>query len=1001
MLKRLRTNKIGRNKRAIKELEMDFEGDLFFDDLSKIIYATDASAYREIPFGVSNPKTKDDLKLLIDFANKNSISLIPRGAGTSLAGQVVGDGLVIDFSRYFDKIIEINIEQSWVRVEPGVVLDELNNRLKEHNLFFAPETSTSNRCTIGGMVGNNSCGSHSLVYGSTRDHLLETKILLYNNEEVVFKNLSKEEFENKTKEDSLEGRIYRNIKERYSDSEVQRRIVDAFPEKDIRRRNNGYALDEIFDNKVFGNDTNKEFNLSKIFAGSEGTLGLGFEFKLNLMPLPPKNKALICAHFTSLEDSFDGNLIALGHKPVAIELMDDNVLEAAQRNIAQKKNMFFIERTPKAILIIEIAEETEDKLDRKVNAIIETLRKQDKGYAYPIIKNGDIPKVWALRKAGLGLLSNIPGSKKPVSVIEDTAVSPKNMKAYIRDINQILLKYNLSCVYHAHIATGELHLRPILDLKKEEDIEVFHSLSREVAYLVKKYRGSLSGEHGDGRLRGEYIPIMYSEEIYGFMEELKSLFDKDNIFNKGKIINTPPMNTSLRYSNLMDKKKISKYNPEKLNKIQTYYDFSEEKGLLSAIEQCNGSGDCRKSSEFLDTMCPSYRATKDERYTPRARANALREFFTNPKKDNPFDNDILYWILDNCLSCKGCKNECPSNVDIAKLKSEFLQHYYNANGTPLRIILINYLTLFQRIGSNFPKLYNWIILNKTTSSLIKRLLKFSPKRSLPTLNDKTFRQFFKKENLGNTINNGRVVYFFSDEFTNYQDSDIGLSALKLLNSLGYSVRLAPIRESARISISKGMVKRAKKIANKNIRNLQGLISSETPLIGIEPSTILSFRDEYPSLIVSKNKSISKDIIENAFLIDEFLASEIDKGNIVKEDFTSQRRKILLHGHCQQKALIGTSAMEKVLSLPENYEVEVIQSGCCGMAGSFGYEEKHYEISQKIGNQILFPTILKAETDTIISAPGTSCRDQIKHSIDVNALHPIQILWEARQLKSEE
>ncbi|MCK9163432.1 MAG: FAD-binding protein [Bacteroidales bacterium] len=992
-----------KQRQAIKELKNGFQGDLFFDELSKIIYATDASAYREIPFGVCHPKTKVDLTKLIDFANKNSISLIPRGAGTSLAGQVVGDGLVIDFSRYFNKILEINPEQRWVRVEPGVVLDELNNRLKQYNLFFAPETSTSNRCTIGGMVGNNSCGSHSLVYGSTRDHLLETKVLLSNNQEIILKNLSKEEFETKAMDNSLEGNIYKTIKERYSVAELQKRIVDAFPEKDIRRRNNGYALDEIFDNKVFGNDTTKEFNLSKIFAGSEGTLGLGFEFKLNLMPLPPKNKALICAHFTSLEDSFEGNLIVLGHKPVAIELMDNNVLEAAQRNIAQKKNTFFIDGTPKAILIIEIAEETQEELDIKLNAIIENLKKQNKGYAYPIIKNGDIPKVWALRKAGLGLLSNIPGSRKPVSVIEDTAVSPKKMGAYIKEINEILLKYNLSCVYHAHIATGELHLRPILDLKKEEDIEVFHSLSREVAYLVKKYRGSLSGEHGDGRLRGEYIPIMYSEEIYGFMEELKSLFDKDNIFNKGKIINTPPMNTSLRYSNLMDKKKISKYNPEKLNKIQTYYDFSEEKGLLSAIEQCNGSGDCRKSSEFLDTMCPSYRATKDERYTPRARANALREFFTNPKKDNPFDNDILYWILDNCLSCKGCKNECPSNVDIAKLKSEFLQHYYNANGTPLRIILINYLTLFQRIGSNFPKLYNWIILNKTTSSLIKRLLKFSPKRSLPTLNDKTFRQFFKKEkvNAGNTINNGRVVYFFSDEFTNYQDSDIGLSALKLLNSLGYSVRLAPIRESARISISKGMVKRAKKIANKNIRNLQGLISSETPLIGIEPSTILSFRDEYPSLIVSKNKSISKDIIENAFLIDEFLAREIDKGNIVKEDFTSQRRKILLHGHCQQKALIGTSAMEKVLSLPENYEVEVIQSGCCGMAGSFGYEEKHYEISQKIGNQILFPTILKAELDTIISAPGTSCRDQIKHSIDINALHPIQILWEARQLKSED
>ena len=990
-------------KKEIKNLKDGFEGALFFDELSKVVYATDASAYREIPFGVAHPKTKNDLKKLIEFAKATNITLIPRGAGTSLAGQVVGDGLVIDFSRYFNRILEVNIEERWVRVEPGAVLDELNNSLRVHNLFFAPETSTSNRCTIGGMVGNNSCGSHSLVYGSTREHLLETKLFLANNEEVLLKGLDKEGFEVKTLENSLEGLIYKTIKQKYSDKETQDKITDAFPEKDISRRNNGYALDELFDNKVFSYQSNKLFNLSKVFAGSEGTLGLAFEFKLNLMPLPPTYKALICAHFSSLEDSFAGNLIALEHKPVAIELMDDNVLQAAARNIAQKKNMFFIEGTPKAVLIIELAEETEEELDKKLGTIIANLKQENKGYTYPIIRNKDIKKVWELRKAGLGLLSNVPGSAKPVSVIEDTAVSPKNMAAYIKDFQVILKKYNLSCVYHAHIATGELHLRPILDLKKQEDVDIFHKISREVAFLVKKYRGSLSGEHGDGRLRGEYIPIMYSQEVYSMMKDLKILFDKNNIFNKGKIIDTPPMNTSLRYSSELGKKLKGKYNPSKLNEIKTYYSFEQEQGLLSAVEQCNGSSDCRKSVEFLNTMCPSYRATQDERYTPRARANALREFFTNPTKGNPFDNDLLYWILDNCLSCKGCKNECPSNVDIAKLKSEFLQHYYNANGVPLRILLINYLTTFQKVGSLFPKLYNWTITNKATSAIIKNVLKFSPKRNLPTLNEKTFRELFKEENniSNNDIGNKGIVYFFSDEFTNYQDSDIGLSALRLLKSLGYTVKLTPIRESGRIAISKGMVKRAKTIANRNISKLEGLINSETPLIGIEPSTILSFRDEYPSLIVSKNKSISKDIIENAFLIDEFLASEIDKGNIVKEDFTSQRRKILLHGHCQQKALIGTSAMEKVLSLPENYEVEVIQSGCCGMAGSFGYEEKHYEISQKIGNQILFPTILKAETDTIISAPGTSCRDHIKHSIDVNALHPIQILWEARQLKSEE
>ena len=991
-------------KKEVKKLRDNFEGGLFFDELSKVVYATDASAYREIPFGVAHPKTKGDLKQLIEFAKATNITLIPRGAGTSLAGQVVGDGLVIDFSRYFNRVLEVNVDEKWVRVEPGVILDELNNSLKSHNLFFAPETSTSNRCTIGGMVGNNSCGSHSLIYGSTREHLLETKLFLANNEEVLLKNLNKQDFEAKTQEDSLEGLIYKSIKQTYSDKETQEKITDAFPEKYIRRRNNGYALDELFDNNVFSEESDKTFNLSKVFAGSEGTLGLAFEHKLNLMPLPPTHKALICAHFSSLEDSFAGNLIALLHKPVAIELMDDNVLQAAGRNIAQKKNMFFVEKEPKAILIIELAEESEEELNKKLEAIIENLKQENKGYAYPIIRNVDIKKVWELRKAGLGLLSNVPGSAKPVSVIEDTAVSPKNMAAYIKDFQEILAKYNLSCVYHAHIATGELHLRPILDLKKQKDVVIFHTISREVAFLVKKYRGSLSGEHGDGRLRGEYIPIMYSEEVYSMMKELKMLFDKENIFNKGKIIDTPPMNTSLRYSSELSKKRRGKYDPSKLNKIKTYYSFEEEQGLLSAVEQCNGSSDCRKSVEFLNTMCPSYRATQDERYTPRARANALREFFTNPTKDNPFDNGLLYWILDNCLSCKGCKTECPSNVDIAKLKSEFLQHYYNSNGVPLRILLINYLTTFQRIGSLFPKLYNLTITNKTTSSLIKNILKFSPKRNLPTLNDKTLRKLFKEENnlSNNDIENKRTVYFFSDEFTNYQDSDIGLSALKLLKSLGYTVKLSPIRESGRIAISKGMVKRAKTIANRNISRLEGLISSETPLIGIEPSTILSFRDEYPSLLNSKNKLFAKDIIENTFLFDEFLAKEMDNGHVRAEDFTTTTtRKILLHGHCQQKALIGTQTMEKVLSLPLNYSVEVIPSGCCGMAGSFGYEKKHYEMSIEIGNQILFPAILSADKDVIVSAPGTSCRDHIKHAINITALHPIQILWEARKLKENE
>jgi len=981
-------------EKKLRNLAKEIQGDLLIDNLSKAVYSTDASAYRETPLGVVLPKTKEDIFKIVSFAKENKISLIPRGAGTSLAGQVVGDGLVVDISRYFKKIIEVNTQERWVRVEPGVVLDELNNYLKPYGLFFGPETSTGNRCTIGGMVGNNSCGSHSLIYGSTRDHLLSSKIILSDSKEIEIKSISAKEFEEKKKKEDLEGRIYKYIWDKLSNEETRKEIEETFPDKEIRRRNNGYALDELIDNNIFNPESTNAFNLSKLFAGSEGTLAFGIEFKLNLSPLPPKEKAVICAHFDSLEESFEGNLIALGNKPYAIELMDNNILESASRNISQKKNMFFVSGNPKAILIIELAEETPEELDHKISSIIQELKSKNLGYAYPVLKDKDIPKVWELRKAGLGLLTNIPGSAKPVSVIEDTAVSPKMFSSYIKEFKEILKKYDLECVYHAHIATGELHLRPILDLKKRKDIEIFRNLSIEVAELVRKYRGSLSGEHGDGRLRGEFIPLMYGEKIYSLMKEIKEVWDGDNIFNKGKIIDTPKMNTFLRYDYPVkkDKKYLEPNTIISDKEFRSYYDFSEQKDFLSAIEQCNGSADCRKGIEFLGTMCPSYRATNDERFTPRARANALREHLSYSKENNPFDSKELYWILDNCLSCKGCKSECPSNVDIAKLKSEFLQHYYNANGIPLRVILINYLPFFQRLTSSIPWFYNWLIRNQITSYAIKKVLRFSLKRPFPLMNNYSLRRLSSKLKDRNTQEYKKKIYFFADEFTNYQDAEIGFSALELFISLGYKVEIPPIRESGRIAMSKGWVKRAKSIANKNYRKLKDIISEDTPLIGIEPSTILSFKDEYPSLI--KNENISK----HCLLFDEFLAMEIDNGNIISSDFSEEKQNILLHGHCQQKAIIGTGAMEKVLTLPKNYKVEVIPSGCCGMAGSFGYEEKNYEISKNIGEQILFPAILKAEEERIISAPGTSCREHIKHFTNKQALHPIEILWNSRKLR---
>ncbi|MBO7277862.1 MAG: FAD-binding oxidoreductase [Bacteroidales bacterium] len=960
-------------KELLKQIKERVKGKLILDETRLILYSTDASAYREKPLAVFIPEEDyyQDIKLLLDFCKTYNTFLIPRAAGTSLAGQVVGNGIVVDVSKNLNKILEVNQEEKWVRVQAGVVLQQLNNYLKPYNLFFGPETSTANRCCIGGMVGNNSCGLHSLVYGSTRDHLLEAKVILSDGKQIELKQYNQEEFQAKAKQEDLEGKIYNYIQNTYSSPQLKQEIEENFPEKQVTRRNNGYALDTLIDTP--------NPNLAKLFAGSEGTLAFATEFKLNLIPLPPKHKSVLCVHFSKLYDSFLGNLIALQHSPMAVELMDNNIIEAAYRNPTQKQNTFFIEGNPKAILIVEFAEESSEKLEEKLRATIEHFKKESSAYAFPVIYGGDISKVWELRKAGLGLLTNVAGDYKPVSVIEDTAVSPERLPLYLSEFASMLSKHNLQCVYHAHIATGELHLRPILNLKDKKDVELFHTISKEVALLVKKHRGSLSGEHGDGRLRGEWIPLMYGERIYELMRSMKNVWDADNVFNKGKIIDTPKMNTSLRYENI---------NPPQIN---TYYSFESQKGFLCAIEQCNGSADCRKSLESGGKMCPTFQVSHNEWDTPRARANILREKLSFSNQENPFASKEIKSILDNCLMCKACKSECPSNVDIAKLKSEFLQHYYDATHAPFNILMINSLPKIQKCFSSIPFVYNWTVRNAFTSSIIKSLMGFAQERSLPAIKPINFEKQLKKLNPSKEI---KKLYLFIDEFSALQDSQVAEIAIKLFTNLGYKVEIAPIKESGRIAISKGLVKKAKKIAQNNINKLRDIINENSPMIGIEPSTLLSFRDEYPSLV---NEDIS-ELNKHIYLFDEFIAKEIDNNNIIKEQFTDTEEKILLHGHCQQKALIGGEYMIKMLSLPENYSVDFIPSGCCGMAGSYGYEKKNYQMSKQIADLVLTKAINQAKETTIISAPGTSCREQIKHFTNRIALHPIEIMYNALKTK---
>lgn len=983
----------------LQQLAKELAGELYLDDVMRTLYATDASAYREMPLAVAIPKDESDIQKLIAFAHKNNSSIIPRTAGTSLAGQVVGNGIIVDVSRTFTKILELNKEEHWVRVQPGVVRDELNFFLKQNGLFFGPETSTANRAMMGGMVGNNSCGSNSIVYGSTRNHLMEVKGFLSDGSFVEFKSLSPKgefSFESKLKIEGLEGDIYRHIYKVLSDEDNQNEIRKEFPKMSIERRNTGYAIDELLETEVFTtqgqNETIKtpplsgvasggSFNFCKLIAGSEGTLMFITEIKLHVNPLPPKIQGLVCVHVHTVDESLRANLIALKYQPTAVELIDHYILECTKENKEQSQNRFFVQGDPGAILVVELSNDDIDEVKSRATEMEAEMRAAGLGYHFPILFGEDTKKIWTLRKAGLGLLSNLPGDEKAVAVIEDTAVDVNDLPNFIREFNEILTANNMSSVHYAHAGSGEIHLRPIINLKTAEGHRQFRLIAEEISTLVKKYKGSLSGEHGDGRLRGEFIRQQIGEKNYALIKDLKKVWDKQNIFNPNKIVDTPPMDKFLRYEA-----------DHKVPAFETVFRFNNQ-NILQHAEQCNGSGDCRKTELSGGTMCPSYMATRNEKDTTRARANILREVLTNSEKLDRFDSKEVKEVMDLCLLCKGCKSECPSNVDVAKLKMEFLQHYQEKNGIPMRSWLIGNYSKMSNIASYMPWMYNLILGNAPLRKIANRVIGFHPERTMPLLSNITLKKWYKKSK--KTVSQTtKKVYLFCDEFTNFNDVEIGKKAFDLLQKLGYEVIIPNHVDSGRAYLSKGLLKDAQKLANRNVALLKDVVTEETPLIGIEPSAILTFRDEYPDLVEANLAESAKNLAKNALMIDEFIAREIDAKRITPESFTSEKRLIKLHGHCQQKAVASLTPTKKILSLPKNYEVHLIPSGCCGMAGSFGYEKEHYDLSIKIGELVLFPTIRKQPEEVIIAAPGTSCRHQIHDGTGRKALHPVEILWQA-------
>ncbi|HWR74401.1 MAG TPA: FAD-linked oxidase C-terminal domain-containing protein, partial [Bacteroidales bacterium] len=731
----------------------------------------------------------------------------------------------------------------------------------------------------------------------------------------------------------------------------------------------------------------EKINICKLLAGSEGTLAFTTSMKVNLVPIAEVKTGLMCAHFSSLQDAVRANIIALKHGPAAIELIDDYILNCTKDNIEQNRNRFFVKGDPKAVLLIEITRPTLREIEKTASAIEQDMVSAGYGYHFPLFTGADeIFRVWELRKAGLGVLLNIPGARKSVQVIEDTAVLPELYPEFIEEVGQMLAKHGISCAYYAHIATGEMHLSPLLDLGNPDDVRIFRGLAGDMARLVKKYRGSLSGEHGDGRLRGEFIPLMLGTHNYNLLKELKKTWDPYNVFNPGKITDTPPITDNLRYSSGI-----------RTSIPGLVFGFPEEKGLLYAVEKCSGSGDCRKSAAMGGTMCPTFMATGDEDKSTRARANILREFLTRPDNENRFDHEEIYRVMDLCLSCKACKSECPSNVDLAKFKAEFLQHYYDIHGVPFRAWLVGWLPGLYVPGMMMRPVTNLI----TSTSLFKRMIGFSVKRSVPALSPFTLRSWQKKHKTNRPPDESLkgTVCLFADEFTNYNESDIGIKAVMLLESLGYKVIIPRHRESGRTFLSKGMLRSAKKVAIKNILMLSDTVSESHPLLGIEPSAILAFRDEYPEMAGSQYEEAAKSIARNSFLIEEFICREVDKGKIKPDEFTDRPLNIMLHGHCQQKAVASTATTRRMLALPANYHVEEIDDGCCGMAGAFGYEKEHYDLSMKIGEMVLFPAVRNAAADTVIAAPGTSCRHHIADGTGRKALHPVEIMYDALIKKS--
>ncbi len=949
----------------VEELKRHVDGEVRFDKMTRLLYSTDASIYQIEPIGVVIPKTNEDVIAVIETASRHNVSVLPRGGGTSLAGQTVGQSIIIDFSKYMRNIVEVNAEEGWVRTQPGIILDELNHHLQPYNMLFTPDPSTSSRGNVGGALGNNSCGAHSILWGKTIDNVREMDVILSNGDVTRFGPIDGSQLEVKMRSEGLEGEIYRKL---FGIGEANRdEILARYPK--IQRRVSGYNLDEF----VGGS----EFNMARFAVGSEGTLITITEAKLRIVPRP-KMRALAVLHFTDLIESMEATVATLETEPAAVEHIGSMILRQARSNLTYSRYMDFIEGDPDSILAVEYVGDSEAELVAKLDNLEERMRRGGLGYAMRrLMTPAEQANVWEVRKAGLGLMMNAPGNDKPLAFVEDTAVPPESLPEFVRRFDEIVREHGTSAGYYGHASVGCMHIRPLINLKREDGVERMVSIGDQISDLVLEFGGSMSGEHGDGLVRSGWNEKMFGSSIYSAFRDVKAAFDPSGIMNPGKIVDSPSMTESLRIG--------PSY---RVSETKTGFAYSSEGSFASAIEMCNGQGACRKV--LGGTMCPSYMVTRDEEHSTRGRATALRAAISGALPEGSLTSERMHDVMDLCLECKGCKAECPSNVDMAKLKYEFLGKYHEANGFSLRDRLFGDIARWSALGSFFAPLSNVSLKSGFFRGLLDTYVGVDRRRTLPLFASQTFTQWFKARGGSpeSRATRGQVV-LFPDTFTNFNHPNLGKAATKVLEALGYQVIVPRTKCCGRPMLSKGMMDKAKSNARSNVESVFSYVEQGAKLVGIEPSCILSFRDDYVDLL-SDDKA--RTVSENAMLIEEFVLYAEEEGASL--EFKNPPAKLLLHGHCHQKALVGTQpAMQLLRSMP-GCDATEINSGCCGMAGSFGFEKEHYEFSLKIGEHTLFPAIRSNDDVAIVVSEGVSCRQQIEHGTNRQAKHLVEVLADA-------